>query len=127
MYDTAVGSLDSGSAILEFLSTKRGFCVQFASAYAVMARTLGIPARVAVGFTPGTLADGRYHVTSHDAHAWPEIYLTGIGWTHLFDPTPAQQGDTTGGSDLPNDTAPARRRPRPPVTTTPHGHEPAER
>ena len=85
-----VGSLDNGSAILEFLRTKRGFCVQFASAYAVMARSLGIPARVAVGFTPGTqAADGRYHVTSHDAHAWPEICLDGLGWTHLFDPTPA--------------------------------------
>ena len=55
VYDTSVDSFDSGSAILQFLHDKRGFCVQFASAYAVMARTLGIPARVAVGFTPGAL------------------------------------------------------------------------
>ena len=45
VYDTSVDSFDSGSAILQFLHDKRGFCVQFASAYAVMARTLGIPAR----------------------------------------------------------------------------------
>ena len=44
VYDTTVGSLDNGSAILEFLRTKHGFCVQFASTYAVMARSLGIPA-----------------------------------------------------------------------------------
>ena len=80
--------------------------MQFASAYAVMARTLGIPARVAVGFTPGARdANGTFHVSSHDAHAWPEIYLTGVGWTHLFDPTPSRQGvaPAPGGSDLPND------------------------
>src|SRR4029079_2212507 len=46
-----------------------------------------------------------YQVTSHDAHAWPEIYLQGMGWTHLFDPTPGQQGATTGGSNLPHDDA----------------------
>ena len=87
-------------------TTKRGFCVQFASAYAVMARTLGIPARVAVGFTPGTRdANGTFHVSSHDAHAWPEIWLDGSGWTHLFDPTPSRQGvaPAPGGSDLPDD------------------------
>jgi len=56
VYDTTVESVDNGSAILAFLRSKHGFCVQFASAYAVMARSLGIPARVAVGFTPGALA-----------------------------------------------------------------------
>ena len=126
---TPTSTRDNSSAILEFLGTKRGFCVQFASAYAVMARTLGIPARVAVGFTPGDArATARYHVSSHDAHAWPEIYLAGIGWTHLFDPTPAQQGDTAGGSDLPDDTAAARRRRhRPDRHDHARGHEPAAR
>jgi hypothetical protein len=106
VYDTTVGFDDSGSAILQFLRSKHGYCVQFASAYTVMARALGIPARVAVGFTPGTqTADGTYHVTSHDAHAWPEIYLSGLGWTHLFDPTPSSRDTPTGGSNLPGDTA----------------------
>ncbi len=105
VYDTNVDDHDDAPAILAFLQDKKGFCVQFASAYAVMARSLGIPARVAVGFTPGTVqADGRYHVTSHDAHAWPEIYLSGFGWTHLFDPTPSNQAaDAAGGSALPNE------------------------
>ena len=72
---------------------------------------------------PGTRGDGTLHVTSHDAHAWPEIWLTGLGWTHLFDPTPAQQGDTAGGSALPDDTAAGRRR-RPP---RPDRHDDARR
>ncbi|HLM16510.1 MAG TPA: transglutaminase domain-containing protein, partial [Acidimicrobiia bacterium] len=105
VYDTNVDDNDDTSAILAFLRDKHGFCVQFASAYTVMARTLGIPARVAVGFTPGTLeADGRYHVNSHDAHAWPEIYLSGLGWTHLFDPTPSNRQTPAGGSALPHDS-----------------------
>ncbi len=105
VYDTSVQASDSGNAIEQFLRDKRGFCVQFASAYAVMARSLGIPARVAVGFTPGELgSDGRYHVTTHDAHAWPEVWLTGIGWTHMFDPTPAGAGGAVaGGSSLPGE------------------------
>lgn len=105
VYDTSVPASDSGNAIEQFLRDKRGFCVQFASAYAVMARSLGIPARVAVGFTPGDLGtDGRYHVTTHDAHAWPEVWLTGIGWTHMFDPTPAGAGGAVaGGSSLPGE------------------------
>jgi len=117
VYDTTVGSNDNGAAILDFLHSQRGYCVQFASAYAVMARSLKIPARVAVGFTPGKRdANGTYHVTSHDAHAWPEIYLSGLGWTHLFDPTPSNQHSSTGGSALPNDADSAA-----PVTTVPPG------
>ena len=124
VYDTSVGSLDTGSAILQFLRNGHGFCVQFASAYAVMARSLGIPARVAVGFTPGTLVDGAYHVTSHDAHAWPEVYLNGLGWTHLFDPTPSSHtGATPGGSDLPVESTPLSSTqttvPPPTVSSTP--------
>jgi transglutaminase-like putative cysteine protease len=125
VYDTTVGSLDNGPAILEFLRTKHGFCVQFASAYAVMARSLGIPARVAVGFTPGSQAsDGTYHVTTHDAHAWPEIYLNGLGWTHLFEPTPGQSGTIAGGSALPNDAAVVSPSTVPPATTTPPATSP---
>jgi len=106
VYDTSVPASDSGNAIVGFLQDKRGFCVQFASAYAVMARSLGIPARVAVGFTPGAIgSDGRYHVTTHDAHAWPEVWLAGIGWTHMFDPTPGGGSSAlAGGSSLPGES-----------------------
>jgi transglutaminase-like putative cysteine protease len=121
VYDTTIDQSDSGSAILAFLREKHGFCVQFASAYAAMARSLGIPARVAVGFTPGTRdANGVFHVTSHDAHAWPEIWLAGLGWTHMFDPTPAASGVTTGGSDVPNEPpVAASTAATAPVTTVP--------
>ena len=120
VYDTSVDQVDSGSAIVAFLQDKHGFCVQFASAYAVMARSLGIPARVAVGFTPGTRgADGVFHVSSHDAHAWPEIWLAGLGWTHLFDPTPASSGVSTGGSQLANEPAVTTATATPPPTTAP--------
>jgi transglutaminase-like putative cysteine protease len=119
VYDASVDPGDNSGAIVAFLRNKRGFCVQFASAYAVMARSLGIPARVAVGFTPGTRGrDGIFHVSSRDAHAWPEIWLAGLGWTHLFDPTPASGGNTAGGSRLPNEPAVAgQQTPGTPATT----------
>jgi hypothetical protein len=76
------------AAIQSFLQTKAGFCQQFAATMAAMARALGIPAVVAVGYTPGTQQlDGSYQVTTHDAHAWPLLYFDGIGWVQ-FEPTP---------------------------------------
>jgi transglutaminase-like putative cysteine protease len=96
-YDThvadTVGDANGGRALAAFLDTRRGYCVHFASAMAVMARQLGIPARVAVGFTPGTREQaGRFVVGLHDLHAWPELYFAGVGWT-AFEPTP---GERTG-------------------------------
>jgi len=81
---------DAGlDSITLFLRTRRGYCVHFASAMAVMARSLGIPARVAVGFLPGqSESDGSYQVRLRDAHAWPELYFEGTGWVR-FEPTPA--------------------------------------
>lgn len=64
-----------------------GYCVHFAGSMALMARVVGIPARVSVGFTPGTRqADGSWLVSSHDMHAWPELYFSGLGWVR-FEPT----------------------------------------
>ncbi len=86
--DPAVADGDGAAAITGFLATKRGYCVQFASAMAVMARTLGIPARVAVGFAAGTSdRKGNHIVRTHDLHAWPELYFEGAGWVP-FEPTP---------------------------------------
>ena len=98
------GASTTATPSSNFLDDKRGFCVQFASAYAVMARSLGIPARVAVGFTPATPgADGAYHVTSHDAHAWPEIWLAGSGGPTSSTRPPAAGGSIAGGSALPDE------------------------
>lgn len=81
-------------AISSFLLQERaGYCIHFAAAMMTMARVEGIDARMAVGFVPGERQeDGSYQVTSHDAHAWPELYLDGLGWV-AFEPTPAYQGD----------------------------------
>ena len=71
-----------------------GYCEQFASAMAVMARMVGIPARVAVGFlAPEDLGNGNYQFTTDDLHAWPELYFQGAGWVG-FEPTPAQISGT---------------------------------
>ncbi|MGK5732880.1 transglutaminaseTgpA domain-containing protein [Streptomyces sp. URMC 124] len=89
-YDTQVASGTGTDAVVRFLEAKRGFCIHFSFSMAAMARTLGIPARVAVGFMPGTpLADGSVSVGTKDAHAWPELYFEGIGWTR-FEPTPSR-------------------------------------
>lgn len=89
-YDTSVSSGTGSSATARFLRDKEGFCIHFSFTMAAMARTLDIPSRVAVGFTPGTLqADGSTSVGLRDAHAWPELYFEGVGWTR-FEPTPSR-------------------------------------
>ncbi|MFG2191158.1 DUF3488 and DUF4129 domain-containing transglutaminase family protein [Streptomyces sp. NPDC048639] len=89
-YDTDVSAGSGTQAIARFLKDKEGFCVHFSFSMAAMARTLGIPARVAVGFTPGAArADGTMSVGLKDAHAWPELYFEGVGWTR-FEPTPTR-------------------------------------
>ncbi len=72
-----------------FLFTSReGWCEQIASSLVVLARSVGIPARLVTGFVPGQLDEltGRWVVRERDAHAWAEIYFPGIGWQG-FDPT----------------------------------------
>ncbi|HEX2728115.1 MAG TPA: DUF3488 and transglutaminase-like domain-containing protein [Rubrobacteraceae bacterium] len=86
---------------------RRGYCEQFSSSLAVMARSLGIPARVATGYVSGEYNPftGLYEVKSSDAHAWVEVYFPGYGWS-TFDPTPGfdstpwqyeAQGNAQGG------------------------------
>ncbi|MEZ2372133.1 DUF3488 and DUF4129 domain-containing transglutaminase family protein [Arthrobacter sp. RCC_34] len=87
--------------LAKFLDAKSGYCIHYATAMAVMARAIGLPSRVAVGFAPGR-ATGvtqageqggptrtEYAVAAQDAHAWPEIYLEGPGWIP-FEPTPSR-------------------------------------
>jgi transglutaminase-like putative cysteine protease len=78
--------------LVDFVTrTRRGYCQHFAGAMALMLRYLGIPARVAAGFTTGSydLADGVWTVTDHDAHAWVEVWFPRYGWLP-FDPTPGR-------------------------------------
>ncbi|HEY5224228.1 MAG TPA: DUF3488 and transglutaminase-like domain-containing protein [Microbacteriaceae bacterium] len=82
---------DSMQSIAAFLKVKSGYCVHFASAMAIMARTLGIPSRIGIGYLPGTVVGSRngqtlFGVTSDELHAWPELYFAGVGWVQ-FEPT----------------------------------------
>ncbi|CAM3124877.1 transglutaminaseTgpA domain-containing protein [Stackebrandtia soli] len=81
----------SASAIESFLKEKRGFCQQYAGAMAWMVRDAGIPARVAIGLTKGSLiGSNEYRLTNFNFHAWVEVYFHGYGWV-AFDPTPSAQ------------------------------------
>lgn len=98
----AKDQLASTDYLTNFLTeSKTGYCQQFATAFAVLARSLGYPSRVVVGFLPGEPTErGRYLVRGTDAHAWPEVYFEDYGWI-AFEPTPrsanqAGQGRTAG-------------------------------
>lgn len=113
-YSTIVPDADGSAALVDFLTVSHtGYCVQFAAAMAVLARAVGIPARVAIGFTAGTPASGStagtpasgftagtptsndtWLVSTQDAHAWPEIYFPQVGWLR-FEPTPRADGQAT--------------------------------
>lgn len=92
--DIEVEPSASADYLLEFLTENRvGYCQQFATAFAVLARMLGFPARVSVGFLPGStnLNDPtRFTVRGNDAHAWPEVYFDEVGWVQ-FEPTPRSE------------------------------------
>lgn len=93
-YQLDTPSGHGADALGEFLSRRAGYSEQFAGAFAVMARTVGIPSRVAVGFTSGTVDEvGWYEVFGTDAHAWPELWFDGLGWVP-FEPTPGRSNPT---------------------------------
>lgn len=102
-------------AVARFLQERTGYCVHYASAFAVMARALDMPSRIVVGYLPGTPASTAqqgqttYTVTSSQLHAWPEVHFEGIGWVP-FEPTNSLgvpttfASGTTGGSTTPADS-----------------------
>ncbi len=117
-YSLTVPPGTSGDPLVDFLTNKQGFCEQYASAMGIMLRAVGVPARVAIGFTQGTKqADGSYLISSNDAHAWVEVFFDSSGWVQ-FDPTPlgggqgGQQGfvgdagGATSSAPLPSDDVP---------------------
>ncbi|QWW19684.1 transglutaminase domain-containing protein [Schaalia sp. 19OD2882] len=84
-----------------FLADRHGYCVHFASTFAVMARTLGIPSRVAVGYASRAASGPWTSVVGRDLHAWPEIHVDGAGWV-AFEPTPGGAGwRAETGEDVP--------------------------
>jgi transglutaminase-like putative cysteine protease len=88
-YTLTAPTIKDATGLANFLeTTKQGYCQQFSFAMAVLARLLHIPSRIAYGFTSGTAtSNDQWLVTSHDAHAWPELYFQGFGWLR-FEPTP---------------------------------------
>ncbi|SDD12346.1 Transglutaminase-like superfamily protein [Geodermatophilus telluris] len=98
VYSLSTAPGTSGDDLADFLRLKQGYCEQYAGAMAAMVRAAGVPARVALGYTPGRVQPGGGRmVTSDDAHAWVEVYFDGLGWIP-FDPTPI---DTERAVDLP--------------------------
>ena len=91
-YDINVAAGHSAARIDDFLTQEIGYCEQFAGSFAAMARSLGLPARVAVGFTQGDSDPNDptlYRVRGEHAHAWPEVYIANAGWV-AFEPTPGR-------------------------------------
>ncbi|KJK59619.1 transglutaminase family protein [Saccharothrix sp. ST-888] len=110
-YSLLVAPATGNDAIVRFLQDKTGFCVHFAATMAAMARSLGIPARVAIGFAPGSSqGNDRYVVHSQDYHAWPELYFAGSGWLR-FEPTPSRGNSPSYSQEqaAPAPSAPADR------------------
>lgn len=97
----------SGYKALEnfLLNDHKGYCEQFATSMAMMARVVGIPSRVAVGFLPGKRDGDHWDVTIRDMHAWPELYFAGFGWVR-FEPTPAIQTGTAPSWTVPQKVTP---------------------
>ncbi len=97
-YSLARSSGNGTDDLLAFLKKgpdgRVGYCEQFAAAMATMGRTLGIPSRVAVGFLhPKRSTGDTWAFSTHDLHAWPEMYFGGVGWVR-FEPTPqSRTGD----------------------------------
>ncbi|MGO9912112.1 MAG: transglutaminase domain-containing protein [Acidimicrobiales bacterium] len=114
-------SSDNYTALEAFLfHHKVGYCQQYATSFAVLARLDGLPTRIAVGFLPGKeTGPDTYVVSGSQVHAWPEVYLTGYGWV-TFEPTPGAPGPT---GTQPTPTTLKGGGPTKPTATTPRpGH-----
>jgi len=98
-------------AVAWLLQTHQGYCTYYATAMVIMARMLGIPARIVNGFTQGSLQGNRWVVNGSDAHSWVQVYFPDYGWIN-FDPTPGYSvpgGPTTQQNTPPAKTPPAAR------------------
>lgn len=89
---------DSNIAMVgSFLKRKSGYCAHYASAFAILARALGVPTRMVLGYSTSGVVDenGSYSVSAKQLHAWDEAYLSGVGWVP-FDVTPAAPEESSG-------------------------------
>lgn len=89
-YTPGADPQDPYATMVAFLDQRRGYCVHYATTFAAMARSLGIPTRVAVGYA-SRMSTGVTNVDSRSLHAWPEVFVDDIGWI-AFEPTPGGAG-----------------------------------
>lgn len=120
-YDTTADYRAAADPTAAFLRNRRGYCTQYASAFVLMARSLGYPARIGVGFTPGNYDQdtSTWTVTGRQAHAWPEIFLSDYGWV-AFEPTPGRGNPVSEpltGVPFEQDTGEGAPEPAAPATT----------
>lgn len=118
------------AALERFMRARSGYCVHYASAMAILARAAGIPARISIGFLPGSdpQADGTYTVTTNDMHAWAELWFDGYGWVP-FETTPgivdggtvasAEDDETSGATEQPTLPSPTAVAPSPSASAAP--------
>jgi len=118
-----------------------GYCTYFATTMVTMLRSQDIPARMAVGYTPGErVAEDEWVVRGYNAHAWVEVYFPEVGWVR-FDPTPASPREAVEQGELAdarennrtdvdtNDTGSGEWTPTPtatPAPLTPRAQQPAQ-
>ena len=92
-YSTSPGAIpsyvDTPGEFLDYLifESQKGYCVHFATAFVLLARHEGIPARFVQGYLTNSRAGRTTQVTERDSHAWPECYIEGVGWV-IYEPTP---------------------------------------
>ena len=106
-FDGAAGSAPPVQVVASFLNERTGYCVHYSAAFTLMARSLGLPTRIAVGYaSTSTAASAGDWVTvgGSQLHAWPEVWIDGVGWL-AFEPTPGGIGGQVGAVQAP--TTPA--------------------
>ncbi len=112
---------DGWAALAGFLETRSGYCVHYASATAGLLRGAGVPARVVVGFLPGTAISGGWAVTTNELHSWAEAWIDGAGWVRVETTPGAGTGAASpeGAAITPTPTPSASDAPEPAQTEAP--------
>ena len=124
-YSTATIQGSTMATVSDFLlSSRSGYCEQFAGSLAILARAAGIPSRVVIGFLPGVATEDGFEVTTKDMHAWTEVFLDPLGWV-AFDPTPSGAPGAApvptpnaSASPTPSASTPASATPQPSPSAT---------
>ncbi len=102
----AIANSGEGYSALEafLFHVRTGYCQQFASAFAVLARIDGLPTRIAVGLLPGTQTSrDTWQVSGSDVHAWPQVFIPNVGWSD-YEPTPGTTPPETFNRGGPKDS-----------------------